>query len=113
MSRNQRSEQCKLILTSQTSVSPVGADVLRIDQSWRRAISYSLKVLGFSIIWLVVGLALIFSGISLIPSALRFGPGALLGGVALLVIGYLLIYAGILVAMFRYLPRAIAEEMKK
>ncbi len=101
------------MLISQPSPVPLGADVLRLDESWRRAIKYALKVLGFSIIWLVVGLALIFSGISIIPSALRLGPGALLGGVALLVIGYLLIYAGILVAMFRYLPRAIAEEMKK
>ncbi len=84
-----------------------------MDQSWERAFKYALKVLGVSVIWLVVGLAFILGGVTVISSGIRFGPTALVGGVILLGIGYLVVYVGILVAMFKYLPQAIAEEIKK
>jgi len=79
---------------------------------WRKPIKYAVKVLVFSAIWLLVGMVFIFGGMVLFSTTPRAGTGGLVAGMVLFGIGYVIVYMGILVAIFRYLPEAIAEKMK-
>ena len=103
-SYNYRDPPCPVVREEGTSFSPRLA-------VWRKPFKYAIKVLAFSAIWIVVGIICVLAGIALMPFASGAGSAAL--GVIFFVVGYVVIYLGVLAAMFRYLPEAVAEEVRK
>ena len=80
--------------------------------AWRVPFKFTVKVLAFSVIWLLLGMVFMFGGMVVLAAGVRGGSTSLVVAMILFAMGYLIIYGGILMAMFRYLPEAIAEKVK-
>ena len=80
--------------------------------TWRTAFKYTVKVLAFSAIWLLIGLVFMFGGMVSMAASAKGGPPTLVFAVILFGLGYLIIYGGIIMAIFRYLPEAVSEKVK-
>ncbi len=79
---------------------------------WRKPFKYAIRVLAFSAIWLLVGMVFMFGGMVVLAAGIRGGSPSLVVAIILFAVGYLIIYLGILMALFRYLPEALAEKVK-
>ncbi len=80
--------------------------------AWRTPFKFTVKVLAFSAIWLLLGMIFMFGGMVVLAAGIRGGSTSLVVAIILFAVGYLIIYGGILMAIFRYLPEAIAEKVK-
>jgi hypothetical protein len=88
--------------------------------SWGRAFRGAAGVVGFSIIWWIIGAALIIAGIYVsgfgfgyfgstsVASFIGVGVGAIL-----VFIGYIIGILGTLAAFLKILPEIVAEEVQK
>ncbi len=91
--------------------------------TWGRSFKAALLFLAFSIVWLLIGGAIIIVGsISGLLGIVQYVPyppyvtinwGALGGMIIVFIIGYLIIYLGILATFFKVFAELLAEEMRK
>lgn len=90
--------------------------------SWGRAFKGAAGIIGFAIIWWIVGLILIVVGFMLSGIGYLFGFGSTYGagasyasmvmGFILVFIGYLIGILGTIAAFLKVLPEIIAEEVR-
>ena len=90
--------------------------------SWGRAFKGAAGIIGFAIIWWIVGLILIVVGFMLSGVGYLFGAGStyttgasytgMVVGFILVFIGYLVGILGTIAAFLKVLPEIIAEEVR-
>jgi hypothetical protein len=87
--------------------------------SWGRAFRGAAGIVGFAIIWWIVGLIIIVAGV--IVSGMGFSLSyptstslvGMLVGAILILIGYIIGILGTLAAFLKILPEMVAEEVQK
>lgn len=84
--------------------------------SWGRAFKGAAGIVGFAIIWWIVGGIFIAAGILISGFRLSFSAGIsinmLIGGLLILT-GYIVGILGTLAAFLKVLPEIVAEELQK
>jgi tetratricopeptide (TPR) repeat protein len=89
--------------------------------SWNKSMASALKVIGYSIIWGIIGIILIFIGFGMMSSQMASITGSLMTGktpdfaniligLIVMVIGYIIIICGFLASFMKVLTELIVEE---
>ncbi len=78
---------------------------------WSRAFVYAVKAVLASLLFIVIGYGLIAAGVAA-GVATRHPMGFVFAAV-LAVIGAIVVMTGMLIALFKYMPEAVAEEVRE
>ena len=90
---------------------------------WGSAFATAFKIVIMSIVWIIVGLVLVFIGLSMVGMPFYPGPtthvprigltGTGLIGIIIMIIGYAILFLGTLASFLKYSAEYYAEEIRE